>query len=110
MRTAGYSSLDWINIRKEKDELMKDFAELKKSGVSSERIEAIDLAEQHRVQISKWFYDCTIEIHRNLGAMFVTDLRFTRYTDTFGTGLAKYFSEAIEANSKYRLKLSENGK
>lgn len=38
--------------------------------------EAMDLAEEHRGQITKWCYECSYEIHRGLGQMYVDDPRF----------------------------------
>ena len=57
------------------------------------------VAERHRAHISKWFYDCSPEIHRGLGQMYVADPRFTRNIDKAGPGLAQYMSAAIAANA-----------
>jgi len=56
------------------------------------------LAEEHRAHITKWFYDCTPEIHAGLGSMYVTDSRFKDNIDKAGDGLAQYLSDAIAAN------------
>ena len=56
------------------------------------------LAEAHKDHISKWFYDCSPEIHAGLGQMYVSDLRFKKNIDSEGEGLAQYLSDAIAAN------------
>ena len=40
---------------------------------SERQPEAMDLAEEHRQQISQWFYECTYEIHTGLADMYVAD-------------------------------------
>ena len=41
----------------------------------------MDLAEEHRLHIRKWFYDCPYEMHTGLGEMYVADERFTAFYD-----------------------------
>ena len=40
---------------------------------------AMDLAEEHRQHITRWFYDCPPEMHAGLGRMYVEDERFTAH-------------------------------
>jgi hypothetical protein len=54
--------------------------------------------EDHRQHISRWFYECSKEIHKGLGAMYVGDPRFTRNIDKAGAGLAQFMSDAIAAS------------
>ena len=58
----------------------------------------MDLAEEHRLHIDRWFYPCSHEMHMSLGQMYVDDSRFTEYWDGHATGLAVYVSDAIGAN------------
>jgi len=62
--------------------------------------EAMDLAEEHRQHITRWFYNCSYEIHRGLGEMYVTDPRFTTHYDAAAPGLAVYVRDAILANAR----------
>jgi hypothetical protein len=55
------------------------------------------VAERHRGHISKWFYQCSPEIHAGLGQMYVVDHRFTENIDKAKPGLAQYTSDAIAA-------------
>ena len=54
--------------------------------------------EDHRLLIDRWFYPCSVEMHKGLGAMYVTDLRFTENLDKLGEGYAQYLSDAIAAS------------
>ena len=61
--------------------------------------QAMDLAEEHRQHISRWFYDCTYEIHLGLTDMYVNDERFRSNYDATAPGLAQYIREAAHANA-----------
>ena len=60
---------------------------------------AMDVAEAHRQHITRWFYDCTPQIHRGLGEMYVADARFTRTYEDVAPGLAQYLHDVITANA-----------
>lgn len=98
-RAATYTKDDWVRIKAETEELYRKFAEAMRAGAPADSEQAMDLAEAHRQQISQWFYDCSYEIHRGLGEMYVTDERFTRNIDQYAPGLAAYLREAILANA-----------
>jgi hypothetical protein len=99
-RTARYSKQDWHEIERESAEINAALLQLLKAGVPPESAQAMELAERHRAHISKWFYECTPEIHAGLGQMYVADHRFTENIDKAGPGLAQYMSEAIAANCR----------
>lgn len=61
---------------------------------------AMDLAEVHRLHITRWFYDCTPEIHRGLGEMYVSDPRFRAYYESMRPGPAEHLRDAIDANAE----------
>lgn len=42
-----------------------------------------------------FFYDCPLEMYRNLGQMYVDDPRFAAYYEKFRPGLATFMKEAI---------------
>ena len=70
------------------------------AGVPADSVQAMDLAERHRQHITRWFYDCSYEIHRGLGEMYVADPRFAIHYDTVAPGLAVYVRDAILANAR----------
>lgn len=97
-RTATYTKQDWEQMGREADEINAALLALMEAGASADSAEAIALAERHRSHISKWFYECTPEIHTGLGALYVADSRFTENIDKAGEGLARYLSDAIAVN------------
>ena len=64
---------------------------------ASER--AMDVAEQHRLHIQKWFYDISPEFHRSLGDIYIADARFTKNYEHIRPGMAQYVHDAIHANA-----------
>lgn len=98
-RTASYTKEDWLRIQAEGDALNRRLAALMESGTEPDSGAAMDLAEEHRQQICRNFYDCGYEIHTGLAEMYVADERFTRNIDRVKTGLAAYLREAILANA-----------
>jgi len=65
------------------------------AGISPDSIEAALLTDALRAHITKWFYDCTPEIHTGLGVMYTADPRFADHFNRVGDGLAAYLSTAI---------------
>jgi DNA-binding transcriptional MerR regulator len=98
-RTASYSKDDWVTIRQAMDSLSARFAAAMQAGVAADSVEAMDLAEEHRRGITRWFYDCPVDLHRGLGDMYVNDHRFTENIDATVPGLANYMRDAINANA-----------
>ncbi|MET8677227.1 MerR family transcriptional regulator [Streptomyces sp. NPDC004647] len=98
-RTATYTKEDWLRIKAESAENSGAFAALMKAGATPDSPEAMDLAEEHRLQISRNFYDCTYEIHTGLGEMYVADPNFTAVFEQIRPGLAEFVREAILANA-----------
>jgi MerR family transcriptional regulator, multidrug-efflux activator len=45
--------------------------------------------------ITDHYYDCTIDIFRGLGDLYVADKRFTKNIDKYGEGLAAFLSKAM---------------
>lgn len=98
-RTKTYGKDQWKEAGAEGQAIGKRFAEMMASGVEATGESAMDLAEQHRRHISKWFYPCSYEVHAGLGEMYVADARFTKYWDDFRPGLALFVRDAFQANA-----------
>jgi len=94
-RTASYTSEDWQAMRADEDEIYARFLALIGDNVRPDSSAATELVEVHRNHISKWFYECSPEIHASLGSMYVADERFRSNIDKAGEGLAAYMSAAI---------------
>ena len=69
------------------------------AGSAPDSEEAMAAAEAHRQHISRWFYECTYEIHRRLTETYVSDERFRSHYDTQTPGLAAFIKEAARANA-----------
>jgi DNA-binding transcriptional MerR regulator len=98
-RTAAYSKEDWLRIKAEGDDVERRFAAALAEGVPADSERAMDLAEEHRRQISRNFYDCPPAMHAGLGRMYVEDERFTAHYERIAPGLAQYVSTAVQANA-----------
>lgn len=101
-RTGRYTKEDWLRNRAENEEWGERFVALMADGTPPDSPEAMALAEEHRQLISRWFYECSYEIHTGLADMYVADPRFTAYFERIRPGMAAYLGEAIHANAVHR--------
>ena len=101
-RTSAYTKDDWVRIKAEGEDVEARFAAALAAGVPADSEQAMDLAEEHRQQISRNFYDCPPEMHAGLGRMYVEDERFTAHYEEIAPGLAQYVSTAVQANAARR--------
>jgi DNA-binding transcriptional MerR regulator len=101
-RTAKYTKSDWAQLKAEGQAIQDGLARLLDQSVRPDDPRALELAEQHRRHISKWFYECTYAIHRGLAELYVADGRFTGNIDQTRKGLAAFQRAAILANAVAR--------
>ncbi|WP_061321216.1 MerR family transcriptional regulator [Clostridium botulinum] len=92
-KTSKYTKEDWNNIMKDWDIIYKKLANLMDKNPDDKEVQ--EYIHQFREHISKNFYDCTPEIFRGLGEIYVNDERFTANIDKYKTGLSKFLREAI---------------
>ncbi len=97
-RTSKYTKEDWVRFKEESAANGNAFVAAMNDGVAADSEQAMDLAEDARAQITRWFYDCTYEIHRGLAQMYLADPRFTKTYEDIAPGLAQYVHDAIIAN------------
>lgn len=102
-RTASYRKQDWQTIKDEGDDILARFATALRAGDSAQSQPVMDIAEEHRRHIDRWFYPCPHEHHSNLATLYVTDPSFTSFWDDTESGLAIYVSDAIDANAITRM-------
>ncbi|MGW1759510.1 MerR family transcriptional regulator [Streptomyces mirabilis] len=98
-RAARYTKDDWQRIQAEVASWGERYGALMEAGEPATGERAMDMAEEHRQHIGKWFYDCSYELHSGLGAMYVSDERFKAYYDSMRPGLAEHLRDAITANA-----------
>jgi DNA-binding transcriptional MerR regulator len=98
-RTSQYTKDDWRRMGVEAAAINEALAKLSEDGVPPTDGRAMDLAENHRLLIDRWFYPCSSAVHLGLGDMYVADPRFAANYDKVRPGLAQYLCEAIHANA-----------
>ncbi|WP_225824895.1 MerR family transcriptional regulator [Streptomyces naphthomycinicus] len=98
-RTASYTKEDWKRINEEMGAVHGRMAGLLAEGVPASSRAAMDVAEEHRLFITRAYYDCAHALHACLGEMYVADERFTAMYEVIRPGLAVYMRDAIVANT-----------
>ena len=98
-RVSQYTKADWMALKAEAASITERLAAAMRAGTRADSPEAMALAEAHRQHISRWFYDCSREMHRGLGEMYVADPRFAKHYEAAAEGLAAYVRDAIVANA-----------
>ncbi|MFG2060430.1 MerR family transcriptional regulator [Micromonospora sp. NPDC048871] len=98
-RVSGYAKADWLRIKEESEDWGRRMVALMASGAPADSPAAMELAEEHRQHISRWFYECSYEIHTGLADMYVADERFLAHYEAMAPGLGAYLNEAIHANA-----------
>lgn len=99
-RTARYTKADWQRFKEESEEINSAIAALMDEGVRPDDSRAMQAVERHRLQIDRWFYPCSREMHAELGKMYVADPRFTATYEKIRPGMARYVCEATAANKR----------
>lgn len=98
-RMSERTKKDWTRIQAEVEESNEAFAAAMDAGLAADGAKAMDIAEQHRLHVRRWFFDLTPELHRDLGDKYVTDPRFTKNYEGIRTGMSQYVRDAIHANA-----------
>ncbi|MEV4808515.1 MerR family transcriptional regulator [Micromonospora avicenniae] len=98
-RVSRYGKDDWLRIRRENEDWARRIVAVMSSGAPADGPEAMELAEEHRQIIGRWFYECSYEIHTGLADLYLADERFTAHYESIAPGLTAYLSEAIHANA-----------
>ncbi|HVF52852.1 MAG TPA: MerR family transcriptional regulator [Actinomycetota bacterium] len=98
-RVSSYTKADWEQIKADGAGIDEGLIEVKRAGLGPDSMEAMDLVERHRGHITRWFYECSVEMQRGLGQMYVADPRFKKRYDDLEPGLAEFVRDAIEANA-----------
>lgn len=101
-RAKGYTKEQWQQIKQETDEINRRYVELMRAGVPAHSTEAMNVAEEARLQICRWLYACPPEMHAGIAEMYVADPRHTQTYETFASGLAQYARDVVVANAAAR--------
>jgi MerR family transcriptional regulator, multidrug-efflux activator len=92
-RTSQYSADRWAGIMQKWDEIFRKVAAAMDKGPKDPEVQRA--VHEIRQLITDNFYDCTLEIFRGLGNLYVDDERFTANIDKYGKGLAEFLRQAI---------------
>jgi DNA-binding transcriptional MerR regulator len=92
-KTARYTKEDWARIQSRNNEIYQKFIDNMAQGPAGEKVQ--EAVAEWRQNITDNFYNCTPEIARGLGEMYVSDPRFTANIDKFKEGLAAFMRDAI---------------
>ena len=98
-RSAAYTKEDWVTIKAEADADIAGFADAIRAGEPPTGTTAMDLAEEHRQHLGRWFYDCGYGMHRGLAELYVSDPRYMASYDEIEPGFSQYVHDAIMANA-----------
>lgn len=98
-RAKQYKADDWARIKAEGEAVEAGMAALLRAGESAEGVKAMDLAEEARLHIQRWFYPCSHRMHAGLADMYTADARFTAHYEERAVGLAAFVAQAIRANA-----------
>ncbi|SIR94015.1 MerR family transcriptional regulator [Micromonospora avicenniae] len=98
-RVSRYGKDDWLRFKQENEDWARRIVAVMSSGAPADGPEAMELAEEHRQIIGRWFYECSYEIHTGLADMYLADERFTAHYESIAPGLTAYLAEAIHANA-----------
>ena len=99
-RVSNYTKEDWQQLKAEEGEIRTRLAAAFEAGLGPDSDEAMAAVEAHRGHISRWFYECSHEMHRGLTEMYVSDERFRSHYDTQTPGLASFVSEAARSRAR----------
>ena len=95
--TSKYTHADFAAAKVDQEAATELFVYAFGNSISIDSPEAQKAVIAHREAISKWFYECSVEMQRNLALMYVQDPRFKKYYDGRVNGLAQYVHDAIMA-------------
>ena len=94
-KTSKYSKADFQAAKVDQEAATELFVYAFGNSLPIDSPKAQEAVRAHREAITKWFYDCSVEMQKNLAVMYVEDPRFKEYSDGRGRGLAQYVHDAI---------------
>lgn len=92
-KTSQYNSQDWQNIQQQLSGIYQKIIANMSQGAHNPQVQ--EAVATLRESFCQYFYNCTPEIFRSLGEMYVNDPRFSAYFEDMQSGLAQFLHEAI---------------
>lgn len=97
-RARAYGKDDWARYQAEARANGERLIALMRAGAAVTDPAVQAAVDEHRLLIERWFYPCSKEMHKALGAMYTGDPRFRATLDAQADGYAEFLSEAIAAS------------
>ena len=94
-KTSKYSKDDFEAAKVDQEAATELFVDAFGNSLPIDSHKAQEAVKAHREAITKWFYDCSVEMQKNLALMYIEDPRFKEYYDRRVRGLAQYVHDAI---------------
>ena len=94
-KTSKYSKDDFQAAKVDQEAATEMFVYAFGNSLPIDSAKAQEAVLAHREAITKWFYDCSVEMQKNLAVMYIEDPRFKEYYDGRVRGLAQYVHDAI---------------
>ena len=94
-KTSKYSKEDFQAAKVDQEAATELFVYAFGNSLPINSPKAQEAVRAHRDAITKWFYDCSVEMQKNLAVMYLEDPRFKEYYDGRVRGLAQYVHDAI---------------
>ncbi|MFE1414174.1 MerR family transcriptional regulator [Streptomyces sp. NPDC058746] len=107
-RAGAHSKEDWRRLMGEAAAWREEFLAVHDDGEPADGERAMDVAEGHRLHITRWFTPCPAQMHRRIADDFAADPRaFALVVPPSQSrqrpGLAAYLAEAVHANASRRV-------
>ena len=96
-KVSKYSKDDFAAAKVDQEAATELFVYAFGNSLPIDSAKAKEAVIAHRAAITKWFYDCSIEMQKQLAIMYIEDPRFKEYYDGRVRGLAQYVHDAIQA-------------
>ena len=96
-KTSKYSKDDFEAAKVDQEAATELFVYAFGNSLPIDSPKAQEAVRAHRDAITKWFYDCSVEMQKNLAVMYIEDPRFKEYYDGRVRGLAQYVHDAIHS-------------
>lgn len=93
-KTTKYTIEDWERIQTKNTEIYQKIIDYMKNGPEDPDVQ--EGISEWRKSITENFYNCTPEIFRGLGEMYVSDNRFTEFYEKMKPGMALFMKKAID--------------
>ena len=94
-KTSKYSKEDFEAAKVDQEAATELFVYAFGNSLPIDSPKAQEAVRAHRDAITKWFYDCSVEMQKNLAVMYIEDPRFKEYYDGRVRGLALYVHDVI---------------